>query len=291
MHVHTKASGECKTPVIRHFSRESYSEPAEVYSLLKKRGMDLVTLTDHDSIEGGEGLQQRADFFVSEELTCTMPSGTEAHVGAYDITERQHVELQRRRDDLFALLAYLSERRIFFSINHVFSSLTGPRDAADFGWIRECFPAIEGRNGAILAFQNENSERLALQWEKIAIAGSDAHALASAGTAYTEVPGARNKDEFLAGLRAGKGRLGGESGSYSKLTRDILLVGVEMMREKRWKALLAPLAMLVPCFTLYNYLEEHLFGEYWAAQIFEKPAMRLSPRWAAARQSAAEEYV
>ena len=31
---------------------ESYSDPLEIYRLLKARGMDLVTLTDHNSIDG-----------------------------------------------------------------------------------------------------------------------------------------------------------------------------------------------------------------------------------------------
>ncbi len=279
MHVHTIASGECKTPFVRLFCRESYTEPAEVYSLLRRRGMDLVTLTDHDSIDGAEELRRREHFFVSEELTCTMPSGSEAHIAAYDITDRQHLELQRRRNDLPALLAYLGDHKIFFSINHVFSCLTGARHAEDFDWFQNCFPALEARNGAMLARQNENSEALARQWRKIAIGGSDAHAAVSAGTAYTEVPGARNKDEFLAGLRAGNARIGGASGSYRKLTRDILLIGVEMMRENRWTTLLAPLALLVPAVTLSNYFNERRFGARWAAQILDRPQSHASNRW------------
>ncbi|HEV2306106.1 MAG TPA: PHP-associated domain-containing protein [Candidatus Acidoferrales bacterium] len=291
MHVHTRASGECKTPILEYFCRESYSEPALVYSLLRDRGMDLVTLTDHDSIDGAEELRWRSDFFVSEELTCRMPSGTEVHVGVYDITEQEHVQLQQRRNDFVALLMYLSERRIFFSVNHVLSCLTGRREAGDFAWFRDYFPAIEARNGAILACQNEDSERLAEQWRKIAIGGSDAHAAISAGTAYTEVPGARNKDEFFAGLRAGNGRLGGGSGSYLKLTRDILLIVAEMVRETHWTVLLAPLALLVPGFTFFNYWSERRFGERWAAEILERPETRRRPQWLGARRPAAEEYL
>ena len=32
--------------------RECYSQPEDLYATLKRRGMDLITLTDHDSIEG-----------------------------------------------------------------------------------------------------------------------------------------------------------------------------------------------------------------------------------------------
>lgn len=119
---------------------------------------------------------------------------------------------------------------------------------------------------------------LARKWRKITVGGSDAHAAASAGTAYTEVLGARTKDEFLAGLRAGQGRVGGESGSYLKLMRDILLIGAEMMRENRWTAPLAPLALLVPGFTALNYFSERRFAERWAAEILERTETRTRER-------------
>jgi predicted metal-dependent phosphoesterase TrpH len=177
--------------------------------------MNLFTLTDHDSIEGAEQLRQHPDFFVSEELTCKMPSGTEVHIGVYDLTDRQHVQLQQRRNDLVSLLMYLTERRLFFSINHVFSAVTGRREREDFAWFQEYFPAVETRNSHMLESANQRAAQLAKQWEKIAIGGSDAHALPSAGTAYTEVPGARDKEEFFEGLRAGIGRVAGDSASLS----------------------------------------------------------------------------
>jgi hypothetical protein len=62
--------------------------------------MDLVTLTDHDSIGGAESLLSRPGTFLNEEVTCTAPSGTELHVGVYGISEGQHIQLQRRRSDL-----------------------------------------------------------------------------------------------------------------------------------------------------------------------------------------------
>jgi predicted metal-dependent phosphoesterase TrpH len=174
--------------------------------------MDLVTLTDHDSIGGAEELRKHPNFFVSEEVTCRMPSGTQVHVGVYDLSERQHSEIQHRRDDLIRLLCYLSEQRLFFTVNHVFSSVTGRRDRDDFKWFAEYFPGIEARNGQMLPRANRQASLFARRERKIKVAGSDAHALASVGTTYTEVPGAQNKGEFFAGLRSGCGKLRGQSG-------------------------------------------------------------------------------
>jgi len=81
-----------------------------VYERLKRLGMDLVTITDYDSIDAVEELRSRPDFFLSEEVSCRLPSGSVLHVGVYDIGERDHVELQRRRDDFDSMATYLAER-------------------------------------------------------------------------------------------------------------------------------------------------------------------------------------
>jgi predicted metal-dependent phosphoesterase TrpH len=267
LHVHSVHSGACTTPVLRRFCRESYTDPHELYAHLKNRGMELVTLTDHDSIDGLEALRRHPDFFISEEVTCRMPSGTEAHVGVYDITETQHVEIQRRRNDLLSMLMYLTEKRIFYVLNHAFSDLTGRRDADDFVWFEAYFQAMETRNSLLPPVANRCAQLFADASQKIGIGGSDAHTLVSAGTAFTEVSGARTKEEFFAGLRAGRGTIGGELGSaggrWLKLTRDVLLVAAAMMREKPATAALAPVALLLPAAMLAQSLHANGFAWLW----------------------------
>jgi predicted metal-dependent phosphoesterase TrpH len=290
MHVHSYHSGPCTTPFVSAFCRESYSDPAEVFDTLQRREMNLFTLTDHDSIEGSEKLRSNPDFFLSEELTSRMPSGTEVHIGVYDFHERQHVQLQQRRNDLPALLMYLTERQLFFSINHVFSSLTGRRALEDFGWFEGYFPAVETRNGQMLPKANAQAARLARRWRKIGIGGSDAHALPSVGTTYTHVPGARTKQEFFDGLKNGHGRVHGESGCFAKLTRDVFLIAGEMMREKSWTMLLAPLALAVPAVTLWNYRDERAFLRRWSTEFFGPSANRGRFGWGAVPKHAVEEW-
>ena len=290
MHVHSYFSGRCTTPFARRFCRESYNDPQEVYSTLRRRGMDLVTLTDHDSIEGAERLRRHPQFFISEELTCRMPSGTEAHIGVYDLSERQHAQLQQRRNDLVALLMYLTERKILFAVNHVFSCLTGPREREDFAWFAKYFPAVETQNGQMLEKSNAHAAALAQQWGKIAVAGSDGHALPSLGTTYTEVPGARDKKEFFDGLRSGAGRAIGESGSFIKLTREVFLIAGELIREKHWTALLAPLAVFIPVITFLNYRDEDRFARRWAADIFGQTESPNRAPWITVPRPAGEKW-
>lgn len=280
LHVHTRHSGNCSLPVLRHFFRESCAQPEEVYQRLKRLGMGLVTITDHDSIDAAESLRRHADFFLSEEVTVRLPSGTEAHVGVYDISERQHLQIQRRRDDLPALLAYFSEKRLFYSLNHVFSGLTGRRTLEDFAWFEEWFPAFEARNGVMPTRQNREAERLAASLGKIAVGGSDAHALPSVGAAFTEVPGARTKEEFFAALRAGRARAAGGSGSYARLTRDVLHIAAGTLRENPWLLPIAPLVAVIPLWTLANSLGEAAFVRYWVRRL--EAAAMLEPRAATA---------
>ncbi len=101
LHVHTchsKVSGTL--PFLG--SRDCYSTPADVYRVAKARGMDLVAVTDHDSIDGAlELLDARpdaTDVIVGEEVSCTLPDGAIiVHLGVYGMTEPLHRKVQSLR--------------------------------------------------------------------------------------------------------------------------------------------------------------------------------------------------
>ena len=92
--VHTVHSGMCTIPLLNRICRESYNDPHEVYALLKRRGMDLVTVTDHDSIDAvAEPLRRHTDFFLSEEVSCSPAAEPGLHIGVYGIVEeRDHTD-------------------------------------------------------------------------------------------------------------------------------------------------------------------------------------------------------
>jgi len=254
-------------PGLDRICRESYNPPDAVYNLLKQRGMSVVTITDHDSIEAAESLRCHPDFFLSEEVTVRMPSRTEMHLGVYNISERDHTEIQRRRNDLVALLMYLTERKLFFSVNHAFSGLTGRREAEDFSWFESYVPAYETRNGQMWHRANEGAANLAARLGKIAVAGSDSHTLAGIGRTYTEVPSARTIDEFFAGLRAGCGRIRGQHGSYARLTADVYSIVGSLFADSPWTVVFLPLTILVPAFTLGHWVNEIHFCKKWEAAL------------------------
>ncbi len=254
-------------PVLNRICRESYNDPTEVYERLKRLGMSIVTITDHDSIDAVEALRRYPDFFLSEEVTVQMPGGTLMHLGVYGIGERDHAEIQRRRNDFIALLMYLTERKLFFSVNHVFSGLTGSRDEEDFRWFASYVPAFEVRNGQMWTPANTNAEKLAKRLGKVGIAGSDSHTIAGVGRTYTEVAEARTAEEFLAGLRAGRGVICGAHGSYAKLTADVYRIVRALLRDQPWTLPLMPLAAFAPLFTAAHWLNEIRFCSKWSAKL------------------------
>ena len=227
LHVHTSHSGMCTIPAFAAVCRESYNDPLAVYEKLKRLGMDLVTVTDHDSIDAVEALRSRPDFFLSEEVTCT-PAQRQANCTSASTTSPSATT---SRSSAAATISNrwspgLRERDLFFSANHVFSSLTGRRSLADFALFEAAFPALETRNGHMLARANENAAVLAdlaatrrsrrQRRPRHGVGGLRLDRGAAARAA------ARNTSTDCA---ADMGRVRGETGGYWKLTRDVLTIG------------------------------------------------------------------
>lgn len=274
LHVHSLCSGPVDFPVLGRFGNECYSTPREVYDAARARGMSLVTLTDHDSITGALTLAHLPDFFVSEEVTCLLPEGRQLHLGVFGVDEAQHAAIQERRRDAEALFAYLAEARIPTAVNHLFSALTGRRRLEDFELALRHARLVETRNGMMPESTNRYAHRIARRTGLPGVGGSDAHTLASVARAFTIVPGAASREDFLAGLRRGLTIPAGGSGSYARLTADIARLFAGGYAENarlargglgpalRFAALLAalPLLPLLPLVTAGIYADEKLFG-------------------------------
>ena len=102
MHCHSTASQVSKLGVQRALGLpECATPPEEVYELAKRRGMDFVTITDHDTIDGVLEIADRPDVFVSEELTAHFRGEPQAvHVLCYGITPEDHEWLQANSGDV-----------------------------------------------------------------------------------------------------------------------------------------------------------------------------------------------
>lgn len=240
-HVHTHYSGMTSIWPLSLIMRESYNTPERVYRLAKARGMDLVAITDHDTIDGALTLAHLPDVIVGCEVSASFPgTGVDVHLGVLDITPAQFQVIDRLRGDVGDLLPYLREQRIFTVVNHVASQVNGRMTPAHIASLLPWVDAFETINGSRLATQNRTAAALASSTGKIGVGGSDAHTGRGIGRTFTVVDGATNRDEFMAGLRAGRARADGREGHYFTMASDMLRFAARFYEERTVRLLQAP---------------------------------------------------
>jgi glycosyltransferase involved in cell wall biosynthesis/predicted metal-dependent phosphoesterase TrpH len=218
MHCHSTASQQSRLGVQRAAGLpECATPPQEVYELAKRRGMDFVTITDHDTIAGVLQIADRPDVFVSEELTAHFRGEPQAvHVLCYGIDAEDHEWLQANRGDVELCAAYMHEREIACALAHPYYTVAAPLGARHRRRLAELFGVWEVRNGARARELNRPAATYVATRDGIGIGGSDDHAGVDIGRTYTEAPAVSTPQEFLAHVRAGQVTARGEQGSAAK---------------------------------------------------------------------------
>src|SRR3954463_13261691 len=203
LHCHSTASAVSKLGVQRALGLpECATPPEEVYALAKRRGMDFVTITDHDTIDGVLEIADRPDVFVSEELTARFRGEPQAvHVLCLGITTDQHEWLQAHADDVETVAAYLHEHEITCALAHPFYAVGAPLTARHRRRLAELFPIWEGRHGARARELNLPAAIYVDTHGGHGIGGSDDHAVIDIGRTWSETPPAATPADFLAHVR------------------------------------------------------------------------------------------
>ncbi len=228
LHVHSHHSGFTRT--LRMFrSRDCYSSPETVYRAARARGMDLVTITDHDSIDGCLELLAShpdvSDLVMGEEIGCLVPdTGMRLHLGALGLTESDHRDVQPLRGNVFEAAAFLRSRGVALVLHHPFHFFRGETDARSY--LDRLLPlvhAVEVRNATMLAAHNRLAAAVTRAWSSRRVGetgGSDAHVARHIGAAFTEAAG-RTRGEFLESLKRGESRAAGAHGTPARLAYEI----------------------------------------------------------------------
>jgi glycosyltransferase involved in cell wall biosynthesis len=224
---------------------ECYTTPQKVYDLATARGMNLVTLCDHDSIDGSLELCALApNTFVSEEVSARFPEdGCVMHTIVLDITEAQHLEIQRLRRNIYELTSYLDQQGIAFFLCHPLSQVNRRLDA---NHIRRCllmFRALELRNGtrdvaheqALLRVVSGLDSKTLEAWAEefpetpflnrtgryAYVGGSDDHAGLSIARAYTTFHGEPTGAGVCEALRAQTTAVAGQAATPEVLSHNV----------------------------------------------------------------------
>lgn len=227
LHCHTTYSVE----TLRYFPGLVYHPlltPAETYDAAKARGMDFVTITDHDTIDGCKALLDEKgdlpDFVTGEEVTVQFPEdGTIVHVNVFAIDEAEHRECQRLRRNIYELAGYLRGLNKLFVLNHL--TWTAQHRALKRWQIEamlEHFPVFEVLNGT-RSFAHNAFAWCAVQGHaKTQVAGSDSHTN-RVGTTYTLTQGDTAR-QAVANILAGVAEPAGAFGTPEKFRDDVWLV-------------------------------------------------------------------
>jgi glycosyltransferase involved in cell wall biosynthesis/predicted metal-dependent phosphoesterase TrpH len=231
LHVHSTASEFSKLGVQRSVGMpECATPPEEVYELAKRRGMDFVTITDHDTIAGALQIADRPDVFVGEELTAWFRGEPQAvHVLCLGITQDDHDWLQAHNHDVVRCAEYLHQNEITTALAHPFYSVEAPLTARHRRQLAELFPIWEVRNGSRARELNAPAATFVDVRGGIGIGGTDDHAGVDIGRTFTETPLAYTPEEYLAHIRAGRAVAKGTQGSAAKWTHAAMGIAIRAL--------------------------------------------------------------
>ncbi|MEN3370864.1 MAG: hypothetical protein V7609_3007 [Verrucomicrobiota bacterium] len=268
LHIHSRFSARSEEWLFRRFDfPDSYTDPRELYQLLRKRGMDYVTITDHDTIEGNLEIAELDHTFISEEVTTHFPQDPcKLHLLVWGISEAQHAEITALRENIYELQSFLQKGGISHSVAHPLYSINGKLEASHLERLILLFKHFEGINGlrdallSVLARElltgltpkkiEELATRHNLQpthaepWKKIFIGGSDDHGGKFVASAHTETPRARTAVEFLQHVREGDCKPRGEGGTPLALSHGFYNT-VSCFIQDRFTERLGPSAPLL----------------------------------------------
>ena len=236
LHLHSRFSSRPPEWFFRRVGLpDSCSEPRALYKQLRDRGMDLVTITDHNRIEGCLEIADLPGVFISEQVSARFPEDRcQAHILVWGITEAQHREIHSLRENIFDLQRYLASWQIAHAVAHPFYRLDERLTRAHIEKLVLLFRHFEGVNGhrdtllseaarfALSGLTPEKIDELADRhainpthaepWKKVFTAGSDDHGGIYPASAFTETP-ASTLPEFLADLRDGRCATHGAGGT------------------------------------------------------------------------------
>jgi glycosyltransferase involved in cell wall biosynthesis len=258
MHCHSHASSGPAIAALGLFGvPECYSTPEQVYEQARSRGMDLVTITDHDTVAGGLELINRGfeNVILGEEVTVFFPEDRcKLHVLVWGLTPEQHEQIGAMglRHDVYAFAHWLRELNLAHSLAHPLYIQNGRLTRWHLDRCVLLFRCFETINGAhtgnhrraldryLATLTPAKVQRLVREhgieplwprvWLKGRTGGSDDHGLLNIGRTWTSVSDESghkilDQREFLRRVMAGQCEPGGAAGHSSLLAHQLTTVG------------------------------------------------------------------
>ena len=255
LHVHSKYSVRPSQWILQKLGcPECFTEPTEIYRIATQKGMDRVTITDHNTISGSAEIAHLPGAFISEEVTTYFPEdGCKAHVLVYDINDSIHREIQKVRENIFDLVGYLRGEGILhvlahplFSVNDKLSiehfekflllfehfELNGARDDFQNRAISLILQNLSPRLIDMLAEKHDLAPPFENAWIKGLTGGSDDHSSLNITRRHTLVSGAQDLEGFLQGLANKQGTPLGEGSTPCVMSHNLYGIAYNYYKRK-----------------------------------------------------------
>ena len=255
LHLHTRHSLRSPEWLLRRLAvPASVSDPKELLSKLRRAGMDFITFTDDDTIDGCLEIAGERGVFLSESVTATFPEdGVRVSLLVWGITESQHHEIQQLRSNIYELQQYLAGAGIVHGVAMPLQGLADKLRPEHLMRLALLFRHFEGINGRVIGLLSTVSRHLfdlnpadierfssmtglrpthEEPWKKVWFGGSDDHGGTTPGGAFTETPQAADATAFLEHLREGRSEARGSSGTPLRAALDTYQVAFSHAKER-----------------------------------------------------------
>lgn len=185
-HIHSSYSMDCTTP------------PEDIINRCLETGINCITISDHDALEGALKIQGMAPFTVIAAEEILTPNG---EIMGMFLKERipSGVSIEQA-------ISSIKAQDGLVCIPHPFDSLRGLRiDTKRFEELATQIDVMEIFNArSLLPLDSNKAREFAKKHNIPGTAGSDAHSTGEIGHTYVEMPDFTGKDNFLQALRKGK---------------------------------------------------------------------------------------
>ncbi len=258
MHCHSRASDGPAVAALGFIDcPECYSEPEQVYDQAKVRGMNLVTITDHDTIKGAMELVERGfeGFVAGQEVTVYFPEDRcKLHVLVWAMTPELDEELEtlRLREDVYEFACWLRDRNLPHALAHPlymqngrlrrwhieraallfrgFETLNGAHQVGHRGALERFLAGLTPARVSELIAEHGLEPVWPEAWKKAQTSGSDDHGLLNVGRTFTTVTNETGEvisdpRMFLDRVMRGHGVPGGVGGHSALLAHQLSTVG------------------------------------------------------------------
>lgn len=255
LHVHSKHSDRAADWLLRRLDfPASYSDPRNLHARLLAAGMDFVTLTDHNTIQGCLEIADLPRVIIGEEVTVHFPEDEcRVHILVWGINETQHRALMEARENIYDFQRLVAAEGIAHSVAHPFQPANGKLSPLHLQKLALLFRHFEGVNGRFGSLVNEAAAlfgkltprdieifnaRTGIDpthdepWKKVLTGGSDDHGGNALARAFTEVDDAADVQALLGSLREGRCRAGGIPGNPLVLAHSTYSTAFDYARAK-----------------------------------------------------------